>query len=1144
MSVYRKDSTGQIKKIAGYAVSRWNDRIFNTTRTLESNSDVYTLSGDTLNYIQSLTDYTEFAIYVTTANTTRNVHIRFQGKSLQLFKQDGTLPEAGTINGYQKVYTLDASVSGRIFKPDLTSYANLSNQPQINGATVAGNRNLKYYSGIDIVGTGTNEVSGNFNIRSNESEPVFTWYQNSPITDDKGNTTSAIGQRYTFGYGNLSNVVLWGGVDVPLWQRNQTTYLRMATEQYVDERATADFYQGTIIYALNSWTPTEITDMVAGDTAIALDTNDLYVYDGTIWTLRETVAPSHGFYYKIVDFADDANRAGVITWNANETPARWDIFTSYQGSPDGDTIVTNASTGTFSVAKLPHTLSLGYFDPITNTTTTTQTFDGSADITFSVTPSTDAGNILTFGSDNRPYVQLKGVLDDGAPDSANTQTFLKRRGTAAEWTTVNPVLLSGQAGYETDTGKEKVGDGLTVWNSLGYSYANEASEIEYANTKSGLVAATVQDALDEIVEEVKTNLIDSPDSSIVVTPNPAGGIELTTRSTVIPTTVSGMYVQNYIDAFNDATITSPDSSITIAGQLATNTLTIEANATSTTFVRDWSDNATPDQVNVVSEALDWLRANMQRTNYDNGTVTTTFNPQIGQVISTQGSESSTTGAGQLIKSDSLGWAGIKVYDSSEMPCELTEADGTVETVYLRVLISQQDTSEFGVRLLMMSNNKVYLSVDGSNNVLYSQEIDLLGDESASLMKLTEIDRYLENQSAIVEQVTRKGPWSWNAAMNGVAGAFVLRPESFLSLQTVDDIAGIFSADVNQSESALVAGHEWRIIYTDDNSHQVIASDVRRYYNIILDNTISGYSDILANITRCLLAGYQVELRLWRNDIQAYDTGESYLTNVEKPSTITFTRSVQTAGLKANIDFVENPDGSFSIYDKDGAISKTIRTGATLRDLELEAESRDEAIAAETLRAKTVEGDLTQLGTSNTQNLVSAINEINEKANTIRVLSGGVGYLALTQSDQDAITDQVDLDLMFRQDQQTGYYWSATLSAWTPLPEAWPKLDYIVRTASDRDTIVGMYENQTCGVLEDTTVWQYNGSAWNQVVVGDAAYPKRAVGDEYFVDEFYGLYKGVTYVGEPTAVLIYLANGYRYSVFVQADFDDLKDSDWS
>lgn len=44
-----------------------------------------------------------------------------------------------------------------------------------------------------------------------------------------------------------------------------------------------------------------------------------------------------------------------------------------------------------------------------------------------------------------------------------------RRGTAAEWTSANPTLATGEPGYETDTGKFKVGDGSTAWTSLAYS---------------------------------------------------------------------------------------------------------------------------------------------------------------------------------------------------------------------------------------------------------------------------------------------------------------------------------------------------------------------------------------------------------------------------------------------------------------------------------------------------------------------------------------------------------------------------------------------------------------------------------------------------------------------------------------------------
>jgi parallel beta-helix repeat protein len=47
-------------------------------------------------------------------------------------------------------------------------------------------------------------------------------------------------------------------------------------------------------------------------------------------------------------------------------------------------------------------------------------------------------------------------------------TIKTRRGTAAEWSAVNPTLAAGEPGYETDTGILKIGDGVTAYTSLDY----------------------------------------------------------------------------------------------------------------------------------------------------------------------------------------------------------------------------------------------------------------------------------------------------------------------------------------------------------------------------------------------------------------------------------------------------------------------------------------------------------------------------------------------------------------------------------------------------------------------------------------------------------------------------------------------------
>ena len=50
------------------------------------------------------------------------------------------------------------------------------------------------------------------------------------------------------------------------------------------------------------------------------------------------------------------------------------------------------------------------------------------------------------------------------------QTVIKvRRDTAANWTSVNPTLASGEIGFETDTNKLKIGNNSDAWTALDYA---------------------------------------------------------------------------------------------------------------------------------------------------------------------------------------------------------------------------------------------------------------------------------------------------------------------------------------------------------------------------------------------------------------------------------------------------------------------------------------------------------------------------------------------------------------------------------------------------------------------------------------------------------------------------------------------------
>lgn len=64
-----------------------------------------------------------------------------------------------------------------------------------------------------------------------------------------------------------------------------------------------------------------------------------------------------------------------------------------------------------------------------------------------------------------------------------------RRDTESGWSSSNPVLRSGEFGYETDTNRLKVGDGFTTWDVLEYVTGGSYSVNESApdNPQTGSI---------------------------------------------------------------------------------------------------------------------------------------------------------------------------------------------------------------------------------------------------------------------------------------------------------------------------------------------------------------------------------------------------------------------------------------------------------------------------------------------------------------------------------------------------------------------------------------------------------------------------------------------------------------------------------
>ena len=58
-------------------------------------------------------------------------------------------------------------------------------------------------------------------------------------------------------------------------------------------------------------------------------------------------------------------------------------------------------------------------------------------------------------------------------------TILLKRGKSSSWASKNIILQNGEPGFEIDTGKLKIGNGVSAWNDLPYIGEGQGSSLIY-----------------------------------------------------------------------------------------------------------------------------------------------------------------------------------------------------------------------------------------------------------------------------------------------------------------------------------------------------------------------------------------------------------------------------------------------------------------------------------------------------------------------------------------------------------------------------------------------------------------------------------------------------------------------------------------
>lgn len=140
----------------------------------------------------------------------------------------------------------------------------------------------------------------------------------------------------------------------------------------------------------------------------------------------------------------------------------------------------------------------------------------------------------------------------------------KRRDTAANWTSINPVLAAGEEGWESDTRRAKTGDGTTAWASLTYDDAAalvSTAQQTALNLKATVLAAptgvaatdtaTIQTAIDALNAADGGTITAQPGTYLVT------GITIKTGVYITGAGV-GATIIKLADATNTDLVTVPD----------------------------------------------------------------------------------------------------------------------------------------------------------------------------------------------------------------------------------------------------------------------------------------------------------------------------------------------------------------------------------------------------------------------------------------------------------------------------------------------------------------------------------------------------------------------------------------------------------
>ena len=265
-----------------------------------------------------------------------------------------------------------------------------------------------------------------------------------------------------------------------------------------------------------------------------------------------------------------------------------------------------------------------------------------------------------------------------------------RRGLAADWSSVNPILAAGEMGVETDTNKFKFGNGTGTWSSLSYA-ASDTAAIGEISQDAINAALTLGSGLTKTYNDGANTISINVDSSVVAlksyVDSSIQGLQNTADSTYVPESDKGA-------AFGVATLDAnshiPTEQISAASVrdklsggtgITLNTSTGAIGVDTTIATRTYVDASLQTLVNGAPAALDTINELAAAIGNDSNYATT-----VTTALATKAPKASPTFTGTVTIPAGASIAGyVKTTDLS-VYSTTTQNDST----YLKIAIANSD----------------------------------------------------------------------------------------------------------------------------------------------------------------------------------------------------------------------------------------------------------------------------------------------------------------------------------------------------------------------------------------------------------------------------------------------------------------------